>query len=98
MSSNQELLEFTIILFILKTLTFDSGVILLGEIRYLSLLGINGLVEQDKDMNNKKHGQNKEEQYLSILTKKGLVNDCRNNLISVLHDTLLPNLVIELRL
>ena len=80
------------------TLTFDSGVILLGEIRYLSLLGINGLVEQDKDMNNKKHGQNKEEQYLSILTKKGLVNDCPNNLISVLHDTLLPNLVIELRL
>ena len=70
MSSNQELLEFTIILFILKTLTFDSGVILLGEIRYLSLLGINGLVEQDKNMNNKKHGQNKEEQYLSILTKK----------------------------
>ena len=70
MSSNQELLEFTIILFILMTLTFDSGVILLGEIRYLSLLGINGLVEQDKDMNNKKHGQNKEEQYLSILTKK----------------------------
>ena len=70
MSSNQELLELTIILFILMTLTFDSGVILLGEIRYLSLLGINGLVEQDKDMNNKKHGQNKEEQYLSILTKK----------------------------
>ena len=70
MSSNQELLKFTIILFILMTLTFDSGVILLGEIRYLSLLGINGLVEQDKDMNNKKHGQNKEEQYLSILTKK----------------------------
>ena len=70
MSSNQELLEFTIILFILKTLTFDSGVILLGVIRYLSLLGINGLVEQDKNMNNKKHGQNKEEQYLSILTKK----------------------------
>ena len=58
------------ILFILKTLTFDSGVILLGVIRYLSLLGINGLVEQDKNMNNKKHGQNKEEQYLSILTKK----------------------------
>ena len=80
------------------TLTFDSGVILLGEIRYLSLLGIKGLVEQDKDMNNKKHGQNKEEQYLSILTKKGLVYDCRNNLTSVLHDTLLPNLVIELRL
>ena len=70
MSSNQELLEFTIILFILKTLTFDSGVMLLGVIRYLSLLGINGLVEQDKNMNNKKHGQNKEEQYLSILTKK----------------------------
>ena len=79
------------------TLTFNSGVILLGEIRYLSLLGIKGLVEQDKGMNYKKHGQNKE-QYLSILTKKGLVNDCRNNLISVLHDTLLPNLVIELRL
>ena len=70
MSSNQELLKFTITSFILMTLTFDSGVILLGEIRYLSLLGINGLVEQDKDMNNKKHGQNKEEQYLSILTKK----------------------------
>ena len=70
MSSNQELLKFTIISFILMTLTFDSGVILLGEIRYLSLIGINGLVEQDKDMNNKKHGKNKEEQYLSILTKK----------------------------
>ena len=80
------------------TLTFDSGVILLGEIRDLSLLRINGLVEQDKGMNYKKHGQNKEEQYLSILTKKGLVHYCRKNLISVLHDTLLHNLVIELRL
>ena len=55
-------------------------------------------MEQDKGMNYKKNGQNKEEQYLSILTKKGLVNDCRNNLIIVFHDTLLPNLVIELRL
>ena len=38
LSNNQELLEFVIISVTLITLMFDSGVILLGEIRCLSLL------------------------------------------------------------
>ena len=39
----QELLQLVIISFILMTLMFDSGVILKGEIRCLSLSGIKGL-------------------------------------------------------
>ena len=38
--NNQELLKFVIIFFIPMTFMFDSGVILLGEIRCLSLLGV----------------------------------------------------------
>ena len=38
--NNQELLKFVIIFLIPMTLMFDSGVILLGEIRCLSLLGV----------------------------------------------------------
>ena len=41
--NNQELLQLVIISFISVTLLFDSGVILLGEIRCLSLLGCKGL-------------------------------------------------------
>ena len=41
--NNQELLEFVIISFLLVTLMFDSGVILVGEIKYWSLLGVKGL-------------------------------------------------------
>ena len=41
--NNQELLEFVIVSFLLVTLMFDSGVILWGEIRCQSLLGVKGL-------------------------------------------------------
>ena len=41
--NNQQLLQLVIISFIFVTLMFDSGVILLGEIRCLSLLGCKGL-------------------------------------------------------
>ena len=41
--NNQELLEFVIISFLLVTLMFDSGVILVGEIKYWLLLGVKGL-------------------------------------------------------
>ena len=41
--NNQEVLQLIIISFILMTLMFDSGVILKGEIRCLSLSGIKGL-------------------------------------------------------
>ena len=41
--NNHELLEFVIISFLLVTLMFDSGVILVGEIKYWSLLGVKGL-------------------------------------------------------
>ena len=43
LSNNQELLEFPIISLILLNSMFDLGVILLGEIRCLSLLGVKGL-------------------------------------------------------
>ena len=41
--NNQELLEFPTISVILMNLMFNLGVILLGDIRYLSLLGVNPL-------------------------------------------------------
>ena len=41
--NNQELIEFVIVSFLLVTLMFDSGVILWGEIRCQSLLGVKGL-------------------------------------------------------
>ena len=43
LSNNQEFLETVIISSILSALKFDSGVILLGEIRCLSLLGVKWL-------------------------------------------------------
>ena len=43
--NNQELLWLVIISFVLVTLMFDSGGILLGEIRCWSLLGVKGLIE-----------------------------------------------------
>ena len=43
MFNNQELLQLVIISFILVTLMCDSRMILLGEIRCKSLLGVNGL-------------------------------------------------------
>ena len=42
--NNQEVLQLTIISFILMTSMFDSGVILKGEIRCWSLLGVKGLI------------------------------------------------------
>ena len=47
MFNNQELFEFIIISSNLITLVFDSGVILLWEITYLSLLRINRLPEKN---------------------------------------------------
>ena len=44
LSHNQELVEFVIISFILTTTIFNPRVILLGEIRFLSLLGVKGLI------------------------------------------------------
>ena len=44
MSNNQELVEFGIISFILTTTIFNPRVILLGESRYLSLVGVKGLI------------------------------------------------------
>ena len=44
MSNNQELVEFVIISFILTTTIFDPRLVLLGEMRYLSLLGVKGLI------------------------------------------------------
>ena len=44
MSNNQELVEFVIISFILTTKMFDPRVVLLGEIRCLSLSGLKGLI------------------------------------------------------
>ena len=41
--NNQELLEFPTISVILMNLMFNLGVVLLGDIRYLSLLGVNPL-------------------------------------------------------
>ena len=41
--NNQELLEFPTISVILMNLMFNLGVILLGDIRYLSLLRVNPL-------------------------------------------------------
>ena len=41
---NQEVLQFIIISFILMTIMFDSGMILKGEIRCWSLLGIKVLI------------------------------------------------------
>ena len=43
LSNNQELLKFPTISVILMNLMFNLGVILLGDIRYLSLLGVNPL-------------------------------------------------------
>ena len=44
MSNNQELVEFVIISFILTTTIFDPRVVLLGEIRCLSLSRVEGLI------------------------------------------------------
>ena len=43
LSNNQEFLKFVITFFILMTLMCDSGMILLGDIRCLSLLQLKGL-------------------------------------------------------
>ena len=43
--NNQKLLWLVIISFVLVTLMFDSGGILLGEIRYWSLLEVKELIE-----------------------------------------------------
>ena len=47
--NNQELLNIVIISFTLMTLMFELGVILLGEIRCLSLLGFKGLKYKAKE-------------------------------------------------
>ena len=44
--NNQVPLGFVIISFILLTLLFDSGVILLGESRFLSLWGVKGCIRK----------------------------------------------------
>ena len=45
---NQELIVFAIVSFILLTFVFDSGAILLGEVRWLSLLGVKGFKTRDE--------------------------------------------------
>ena len=47
--NNQELLNIVIISFTLMTLMFELGVILLGEIRCLSLRGFKGLKYKAKE-------------------------------------------------
>ena len=47
--NNQELLNIVIISFTLMTLMFELGVILLGEIRCLSLQGLKGLKYKAKE-------------------------------------------------
>ena len=45
--NNQEVLRLIIVFFILMTIMFDSGMILKGEIRCQSVLGIKGSKDND---------------------------------------------------
>ena len=60
--NNQELRNLLIISIILITLMFDSGVIMWGEIRCLSLRGVKGLKQTIKIKNKNKNKTKKQKQ------------------------------------
>ena len=100
---DQELYELVITSLILMTLMFDSGVILWGEIRSWSLLGVKGLRLEKGPLDNKFHAPAIKpaflHEFLTVPHDSSLFSDCLSLLLWFWsHDTNWNTLTIALNI